>query len=188
MKRSLVLATLLAAAPFTLAPLRAAHAATATPVESSTPAVGSPAPEFALQASTGKKVALRKLRGKTVVLYFYPKDETPGCTKEACDFRDHHAALDSAGVVLLGVSVDDLASHHRFVEKEHLPFPLLADPTGAVCRAYGVLRQREKDGHTFTYAERTTFVIGQDGRIARVWPQVSVDGHVEDVLAFLRGH
>ncbi len=192
MKTSLALAVVFAIALAAPAPSRADETAVpapaaATPATPATPALGSTAPDFTLESSSGKKVKLSKLRGKTVVLYFYPKDETPGCTKEACDFRDHHAALHSAGVVLLGVSVDDVASHRRFVAKEHLPFPLLADPTGDVCRAYGVLRQREKDGQTFTYAERTTFVIGKDGTVARVWPKVSVDGHVADVLAFVRG-
>jgi len=151
------------------------------------PAVGQVAPDFKLPSSSGHKVHLRSLRGQTVVLYFYPKDETPGCTHEACDFRDHHDALEKAGIVLLGVSMDDLDSHREFVEHQHLPFPLLADTDARVCRAYGVLRTRERDGKTVQGIERTTFVIGKDGRIARVWPKVNVDGHVEDVLAFVRG-
>ena len=130
---------------------------------------------------------LHGLKGKTVVLYFYPKDETPGCTAEACDFRDHHAALDSAGVVLFGVSTDNLESHHHFQAKEHLPFPLLADVDARVCRLYGVYKPHVRDGKTLMGIERTTFVIDPSGKIARVWPKVNVNGHVEDVLAFVRG-
>jgi peptide-methionine (R)-S-oxide reductase len=120
------------------------------------------------------------------VLYFYPKDETPGCTKEACDFRDHTADLDKAGVVLLGVSTDDLASHRRFREKERLPFPLLADVDAKVSTRYGVYGQRSALGIPYAGIQRTTFVIGRDGRVARVWPKVSVNGHVEEVLKFVR--
>lgn len=151
------------------------------------PVVGQVAPDFALPSTAGGKLRLHKLKGKTVVLYFYPKDETPGCTMEACDFRDHHDDLERAGVVLLGVSLDDLASHRRFRDKEHLPFPLLADVNGRVSRLYGVLRQRQRDGRTVTGIERTTFVIDKTGHIARVWPKVNVSGHVDDVLAFVRG-
>ena len=158
-------------------------ASTADPVA---PAVGQRAPDFSLPSTSGGKVRLHGLKGKTIVLYFYPKDETPGCTHEACDFRDHHAALDSAGVVLLGVSMDDLDSHRHFIDKEHLPFPLLADTDGKVCKAYGVLRERQRDGKTVTGIQRTTFVIDKTGKVARVWPKVDVNGHVEDVLAFVR--
>lgn len=189
------LTTLLFAATFALAaaaapaPARAQSSApAAAPMDSTAlPQVGQAAPDFSLASTAGGTQKLDKLKGRTVVLYFYPKDETPGCTKEACDFRDHRDDLKRAGVVVLGVSMDDLASHRRFRAKEKLTFPLLADTDGRVSRAYGVLRQRERDGKSFTYIERTTFVIDKTGHIARVWPRVSVSGHVEDVLAFVRG-
>jgi peptide-methionine (R)-S-oxide reductase len=119
------------------------------------------------------------------VLYFYPKDETPGCTKEACDFRDHTAELEKAGVVVLGVSNDDLKSHRKFQEKRQLPFPLLADVDARVSKLYGVYGRQSIYGIPYTGIQRTTFVIGRDGRIARVWPKVSVNGHVEEVLKFV---
>jgi peroxiredoxin Q/BCP len=152
---------------------------------SALPALGQAAPDFTLPSTTGKDVTLSQLRGKTVVLYFYPKDETPGCTKEACDFRDHTADLEKAGIVVLGVSNDDLKSHQHFKEKQKLPFPLLADVEAKVSRLYGVYGKQRVYGIPYTGIQRTTFVIGKDGRIARVWPKVSVNGHVEEVLKFV---
>ena len=153
----------------------------------SLPAVGQVAPDFTLPSTTGKDVTLSQLKGKTVVLYFYPKDETPGCTREACDFRDHTADLEKAGVVVLGVSNDDLKSHAHFRAKEKLPFPLLADVDAKVSRLYGVYGQKSVLGVPTTGIQRTTFVIGKDGRVARVWPKVSVNGHVEEVLKYVSG-
>ena len=167
------------------APARAT--APSSPPVPAEPAVGQVAPDFVLPSTAGDAVRLGGLKGRVVVLYFYPKDETPGCTREACDFRDRHAALDSAGVVVLGVSTDGLASHRHFTGKEHLPFPLLSDVDARVCRQYGVYREQERNGRTFMGIERTTFVIDRTGHIARVWPKVSVNGHVEEVLSFVKG-
>ena len=147
------------------------------------PEVGQPAPEFALEDGQGNTVRLSDFRGRKVVLYFYPKDMTPGCTQEACDFRDRYAALQQAGVALLGVSPDGAASHTRFTAKHALPFPLLSDPGAAVATAYGVWKQKSLYGRTFMGIERTTFVIDEQGRIARVWPRVKVAGHGDEVLA-----
>ena len=151
------------------------------------PKVGELAPEFELRDDQGTAHRLSDRRGHFTVVYFYPADDTPGCTKEACSFRDGWSKFRKRGVAVLGVSVDDAKSHRKFIDKFSLPFPLLADTDARVCRAYGVLRTRERDGKTVQGIERTTFVIGKDGRIARVWPKVNVDGHVEDVLAFVRG-
>jgi thioredoxin-dependent peroxiredoxin len=144
---------------------------------------GTPAPDFTLPATDGKSITLSSLRGHPVVLYFYPADETPGCTKEACDFRDHTADLKKAGITVLGVSTQDLASHRRFTAKEHIPFPLLSDPDGRVAKLYGVpVRNVPALGRIFG---RTTFVIDKDGRVARTWPNVSIIGHVNEVLQYV---
>ncbi len=149
-------------------------------------AVGSVAPAFALHATSGETVTLSDFLGQRVVLYFYPKDDTPGCTKEACGFRDASTAFATAGAVVLGVSCDDVASHQRFTEKFHLTFPLLSDPDASVCNAYGVYKQKSMYGRTYWGIERTTFVIDVTGRIAAIFPKVSVDGHPEAVLDVLR--
>jgi peroxiredoxin Q/BCP len=148
--------------------------------------VGRPAPDFALKDASGTIVRLADLRGRKVVLYFYPKDMTPGCTREACDFRDRHAMLQAAGAVLLGVSPDSERSHARFAQKHGLPFPLLADPGGAVAAAYGVWKEKTLYGRTYMGVERTTVLIDEEGRLARVWPKVRVAGHAGEVLAALR--
>ncbi len=164
----------------------AAAVTAADPAPGMMPAVGQMAPDFSLPSTLGRNISLAQYRGKkTVVLYFYPKDETPGCTKEACDFRDHSAALDKAGVVILGVSNDDLASHADFRKKEHLPFTLLADVDGRISREYGVYGTQEWYGKKWTGITRTTFVIDKEGKIAQEWPKVNVDGHVADVLKFV---
>jgi peroxiredoxin Q/BCP len=158
-----------------------APAAAAPPLE-----VGKPAPDFELASTTGHNVSLKQYQGKkTVVLYFYPKDETPGCTREACDFRDHSKDLEKAGVVILGVSNDDLKSHHGFKEHYKLPFTLLSDPDAKVSKIYGVYKTMSYSGKEWTGIERTTVVIGKDGRIEQVWPKVKVDGHVDEVLKFV---
>jgi len=119
------------------------------------------------------------------VLYFYPKDDTTGCTKEACSFRDNLARVTSRGAVLLGVSRDDVASHEKFRDKFHLNFPLLADVDGRVTEAYGVWKEKTNYGRTYWGIERTTFLIDEEGRISRIWPRVKVDGHTDQVLAAL---
>ena len=149
------------------------------------PKEGDPAPDFRLPADDGKTYALKDLRGRKVVLYFYPKDDTPGCTKEACSFRDNLSRVQSKGAIVLGVSKDDLASHAKFREKYSLSFPLLSDPEGKVLTAYGVWKEKNLYGMTFMGIERTTFVIDERGRIQKVFPRVKVDGHVDEVLAAL---
>jgi len=159
-----------------------AAAAAAPPI----PGVGQLAPDFELPSTAGHSISLAQYLGKrVVVLYFYPKDETPGCTKEACDFRDHSAQLEQAGVVILGVSNDDLTSHADFRQKEHIPFPLLSDTDARVSKMYGVYGARSANGRSWTGISRTTFVIDKDGRIVQVWPNVNVDGHVDEVLTFV---
>ncbi len=140
-------------------------------------AVGTKAPTFTTQDTSGKIVSLENYAGKNVVLYFYPKDDTPGCTKEACSFRDNYSAYQTKDVAVLGVSMDDVASHQKFTEKFSLPFPLLADTNGAIAKAYGV------DGGG--YAKRVTFVIDEKGSIAKVYDSVKTDTHASDILADL---
>lgn len=149
-------------------------------------AVGRPAPAFALKTGEGETVRLSEARGKTVVLYFYPKDDTPGCTKEACSFRDELAEFTKAQAVILGVSGDDLRSHQRFAGKFSLTFPLLSDPDHAVAKAYGVYKQKSMYGRTYWGIERTTFVIDGRGRLSAVFPKVKVEGHTRDVLEAVR--
>ena len=152
------------------------------------PVIGRPAPDFSLPSTTGENISLRQFKGKkTVVLYFYPKDETPGCTREACDFRDHTAEFEEAKVVILGVSTDSLESHQHFQTKQKLPFPLLSDEDAAVSKLYGVYKQKNLYGKKHLGIERTTFVIDKTGRVAQIWPKVKVDGHIQDVLEFVAG-
>jgi len=150
------------------------------------PVIGKPAPDFTLPSTTGESVSLRQFKGKkTVILYFYPKDETPGCTREACDFRDHTGEFEKHNTVVLGVSTDGLESHQQFLEKHKLPFPLLSDEDAAVSRKYGVYKQRNLYGKKYMGIERTTFVIDRTGRIAQIYPKVKVDGHIEALLEFV---
>jgi peroxiredoxin Q/BCP len=146
------------------------------------------APKFALQADDGSTVRLSALRGRTVVLYFYPKDDTPGCTKEACEFRDRNRDLDKSGAVVLGVSPDSVASHKRFREKYGLDFRLLADPDHKVAEAYGVWQRKSMYGRKYWGIVRTTFVINERGRIARAFEKVKPAGHAAEVLAALAEH
>ncbi len=147
--------------------------------------VGDKAPEFSLPDDTGKTVSLKDFKGQQVVLYFYPKDDTPGCTKEACSFQANRPKLAAMGAVVLGVSRDTPASHERFATKFSLTFPILSDPDAGVCKAYGVYKQKSMYGRTYWGIERTTFVIDQAGRIANIFPKVSVDGHTDEVLQAL---
>jgi peroxiredoxin Q/BCP len=150
------------------------------------PVIGKPAPDFTLPSTSGESVSLRQFKGKkTVILYFYPKDETPGCTREACDFRDHHGDLEKQGVVVLGVSTDGLESHRHFIDKHQLPFTLLADEDAAVSKMYGVYKQKNLYGKKYMGIERTTFVIDRTGRVAQIYPKVKVDGHIQNLLEFV---
>ncbi len=147
--------------------------------------VGDKAPEFSAPAAGGKKVALADLAGKSVVLYFYPKDDTPGCTKEACSFRDEFSALEKKGAVVLGVSTDSVTSHDKFAAKHKLPFALLADEDRGIARAYGVWGPKTFMGRKYEGVHRVTFLIGPDGRIQKIWPAVKPQGHAAEVLAAL---
>lgn len=146
---------------------------------------GETAPDFALPADDGKEVRLSALRGRPVVLYFYPKDDTPGCTREACSFRDRRADLAGRGAVVLGVSPDDVASHGRFRDKYDLNFPLLADAGHQVADRYGAWREKNMYGKKSMGIQRSTFLIDRDGTVRKVWKKVSVDGHDEEVLRAL---
>jgi len=146
---------------------------------------GDKAPAFSLKSDRGSTVSLKSLKGRQVVLYFYPKDDTPGCTKEACGFRDAMPSLEKADAVVLGVSMDDAASHQKFVKKYGLPFPLLCDEGGAMSKAYGVYKQKNMYGKTYWGIERSTFIIDGTGRLKAVFRKVKVDGHVVEVQAAL---
>ena len=148
--------------------------------------VGDKAPVFTLEDQSGKTVKLSDFKGKTVVLYFYPKDDTPGCTREACAFRDEQSALKKAGAVVLGVSPDSGASHAKFAGKYKLSFPLLADTDHAVSEKYGAWGEKSLYGRKFMGITRSTFLIDASGKVARVWPKVKVDGHVDQVLEAIR--
>lgn len=147
--------------------------------------VGDPAPAFAAATQGGGRVSLADYKGKNVILYFYPKDDTPGCTKEACAFRDVYSQLQSKGAVVLGVSVDPVKAHDKFVEKFKLPFPLLADETKEIVQAYGVWGEKTFMGRKYQGTHRVTFLIGPDGRIRNIWPKVKPEEHAEEVLAAL---
>ncbi|MFZ5468320.1 MAG: thioredoxin-dependent thiol peroxidase [Myxococcota bacterium] len=149
------------------------------------PKEGASAPAFSLKDQTGSTHKLSDFKGKHVVLYFYPKDDTPGCTREACDFRDQHSALTKAGAVVLGVSADSEASHQKFATKYELPFPLLVDEGHQVAAKYGAWGEKSLYGRKFMGMIRSTFLIGPDGKVKKVWPKVKVEGHVDEVKAAL---
>ncbi len=146
---------------------------------------GSKAPDFSLPSNDGGTVSLKSLRGKKVVLYFYPKDNTSGCTKEACDFRDNWSAVKRKGAVVVGVSADSVASHDKFAAKFDLPFTLVSDEEKTMLKAYGVWQKKSMYGNTYFGIVRTTYVIDERGIISHVFPKVKVDGHVDEVLAVL---
>ena len=149
---------------------------------------GQPAPDFRGETDTGGTVGLQDFAGKHVVLYFYPKDMTPGCTMEACNFRDNFGSLESAGAVVLGISLDSVESHQKFRDKHNLPFTLLADPEHRIAEAYGVYGQKSFLGKKYMGVDRATFLIGPDGKLEKVWGKVRPIGHAGQVLDFLRGH
>ncbi len=149
--------------------------------------LGAAAPAFELGSTTGKLVSLAGLKGKQVVLYFYPRDDTPGCTREACGFRDEFAAVKKAGAIVLGVSKDSLASHAKFRAKYKLPFELLADPDNAVAKRYHAFGKKMMYGKEVAGTIRSTFVIDEKGELAAIFAPVKVDGHTEQVLGALRG-
>jgi len=146
---------------------------------------GDKAPEFSVNTNGGGKISLADFKGKNVILYFYPRDDTPGCTKEACAFRDNFSEFKKRGAIILGVSTDSATSHDKFVEKFKLPFTLLADEDKKIVEAYGVWGEKSFMGRKYMGTNRVTFLIGPDGRIKKIWPQVKPEEHVEEVLAAL---
>jgi peroxiredoxin Q/BCP len=148
--------------------------------------IGQEAPCFELESTGGGKVSLGDFRNRqSVVLYFYPKDDTPGCTQEACDFRDAFTQIEKAGAALLGVSRDLIGSHQKFIHKHSLPFPLLSDPDAEACKAYGVYKLKNMYGKQSWGIERSTFVIDPSGRIRAIFRRVKVVGHVQEILSAL---
>jgi peroxiredoxin Q/BCP len=146
---------------------------------------GDKAPAFTAATNGGGRVSLSDFKGVNVILYFYPKDDTPGCTKEACAFRDHFAAFKKKGTVVLGVSVDPAKSHDKFAEKFKLPFPLVADEDRRIVQDYGVWGEKSFMGRKYQGTHRVTFLIGPDGKIRKIWPAVKPDAHAAEVLAEL---
>lgn len=144
--------------------------------------IGDQAPDFTLPSDQNELISLEQLRGKKIVLYFYPKDNTPGCTKEACDFRDAAPLLTDKNTVIFGVSKDSPAKHQKFRQKYQLPFHLLSDENGDVCEAYGVIDKKTLFGNTFLGITRSTFVIDEQGIIQAIWRKVKVNGHTQQVL------
>ena len=147
---------------------------------------GTKAPEFTLPANDGREVSLKNYKGnRRVVLYFYPKDDTPGCTVEACEFRDTVKQIEKADAVVLGVSPDGVQSHNKFIEKFRLPFVLLSDEDKKVCKDYGVWIKKSMYGREYMGVARTTFIIGKDGRMEKIFEKVKPEGHAEEVFEFL---
>lgn len=147
--------------------------------------VGDPAPPFTAPVTGGKTVSLADFKGQHVVLYFYPRDSTPGCTTEACGLRDAHEKILAQKAVVLGVSADSVKSHDKFAAKYSLPFPLIADETKEICKAYGVWGKKKFMGREFDGIRRMTFLIGPDGKLKHIWPEVKPAEHAAEVLAAL---
>jgi peroxiredoxin Q/BCP len=147
---------------------------------------GDPAPSFSAIITNGTEIHSKDLLGKPVVIYFYPRDDTPGCTKEACGFRDQYAELQKTGAVVLGVSADTVKSHAKFTDKFQLPFPLISDPDAVITKAFGAWGEKVFMGRKFQGIHRVTFLIGADGRIARVWDLVKPESHAAEVLEALK--
>jgi thioredoxin-dependent peroxiredoxin len=147
--------------------------------------VGDPAPDFALQDTNGNAVSLASLAGKSFVLFFYPRDNTPGCTTEACSFRDDYSRFVEAGIAVLGASTDNIRSHQKFTEKFSLPFPLLADVEGSLAKAFGIWGEKKFMGRTSMGVKRSTFVVDGEAKISHVFTKVKPDTHVAEVLKAL---
>jgi peroxiredoxin Q/BCP len=148
--------------------------------------IGQMAPELSIPDQHGKTVTLKSFKGKQVVLYFYPKDDTPGCTKESCDFRDVESQILRAGGTIVGVSLDGKESHQKFIKKFGLPFPLLSDEDAVVSKAYGIYKEKNRYGRKYWGIERSTFVIDAKGKVKAIFRKVKVDGHADEVLAALK--
>ena len=157
-----------------------------SPIENNLLKIGASAPAFSLPSDSGKTLSLKDFSGKKVVLYFYPKDDTPGCTQESCDFRDSFSRVKASGAVVLGVSKDSVASHQKFKTKFSLPFPLLSDESLKMLEAYKVWNEKSMYGRKYMGIDRTTYVIAVDsngkGKIERVYPKVKVTGHVDEII------
>lgn len=149
---------------------------------------GQPAPDFTVETDKGETVTLKDFAGKRVVLYFYPKDNTPGCNMEACGFRDNMSMLEGEGAVVVGVSLDDAASHQKFRDKFDLPFTLLTDTEHKVADAYGVYGEKSFLGRKYMGVDRATFIIGPDGKLEKVWAKVNPLGHAKSVLDWLKSN
>lgn len=148
--------------------------------------IGDQAPGFTLMTDLGEPLTLGQLKGHPVVLYFYPKDHTPGCTKEACDFRDDYSNFKKKGVIVLGISKDSEKTHTKFKEKHQLPFTLLSDPNADVCELYGVINKKSMFGKSFLGITRSTFLIDEQGKIKAIWRKVKVPKHVEQIVNELK--
>ncbi|MCI3923760.1 thioredoxin-dependent thiol peroxidase [Paenibacillus sp. TRM 82003] len=151
--------------------------------EAKAPEIGRKAPDFTLPAGDGTTFKLSEQKGKKVVVYFYPKDQTPTCTQQACEFRDYHGEFADLGIVVVGISPDDLKSHARFAEKQTLPFPLLSDESLKVCKKYDVWKLKKLYGREYMGVERSTFLIDEKGKLLAEWRKVKLKGHIEAILA-----